>query len=112
MLSFLLSLIPALNIPAALNRAYKDKLTATNDAERLAVEERIAALQAQQIAQKPIDALMRIAFAAPIAAYYGKIFLWDKVLGWGSTDPLSSNLTYVAMVVIGFYFLHSMVKRA
>jgi hypothetical protein len=53
----------------------------------------------------PINAIVRALFAAPVAIYYAKLFLWDKVLGWGSTDALSSDLTHVSWVVIGFYFL-------
>lgn len=53
----------------------------------------------------PINAIVRSLFAAPVAIYYAKLFLWDKVLGWGATDPLSADLTHVAWVIIGFYFL-------
>lgn len=53
----------------------------------------------------PINAIVRATFAAPVALYYGKLFLWDKVLGWGATDPLSPDLIHVSWVIIGFYFL-------
>jgi sterol desaturase/sphingolipid hydroxylase (fatty acid hydroxylase superfamily) len=93
---------------AAAFRAHEDAQT---DQERIAAQERINHLQAIADVQKaeagnPINALIRAAFAVPIALYFAKLFLWDKVLGWGSTDSLSPELWQLALVVIGFYFLH------
>ncbi len=98
------------SIVGKLADAYKARENAKTDQERIAADERIAMLQAQASTQRPIDAFVRILFALPVAVYFGKLFFWDKVLGLGSTDPLSSNLYTVAMVIIGFYFVHSLVK--
>lgn len=92
--------------------AYKEHEAAlTNDA-KIEAQARIATLEAKRdvmIAESrssPINAIVRAAFAIPVAAYYAKIFLWDKVLAWGTTDPLSDDLQWTARVVIGFYFLY------
>jgi hypothetical protein len=53
----------------------------------------------------PINSIIRALFALPVAVYYGKIFLWDKVLALGATDALSADLLHVSWVIIGFYFL-------
>jgi hypothetical protein len=52
-----------------------------------------------------IDTAVTAMLAFPIAAYYGKIFLIDKVLGLGVTDPISPELHSVAIAVIGYYTL-------
>jgi hypothetical protein len=58
----------------------------------------------------PVNAWIRALIALPVALYYGKIFLWDKVLGLGVTDPLSGHLHQVSLAVISFYFLFESVK--
>jgi len=34
----------------------------------------------------------------------GKLLIWDKVLGLGSTDPLAGFAATTANLVVGFYF--------
>lgn len=36
--------------------------------------------------------------------YYAKLLIWDKVLGLGSTDPLTGWALVSANLIIGFYF--------
>lgn len=48
--------------------------------------------------------LVRPAFAAPFVVYVWKLVIWDKVLGWGSTDPLGADLTALMQVIVGAYF--------
>jgi len=91
--------------------AYQTKQTAATDAERIAADERIKALQARRdvmVAEggSQVNAFVRASFAIPVAFYYGKIFLWDKALALGSTDPLSDDLQWTARAVIAFYFLY------
>jgi hypothetical protein len=89
-------------------------LDAKTEQERIAATERIAALQAQaSIAGHPIDAIVRALFAAPFVIYIWKLVVWDKIVlaGHGTTDDLSNNLWYIAMTVVGFYFLHWTVGR-
>ena len=111
-LSFLLSLLTgAGGIASTIQKLYAEKLTAANDAEKLAIQERISDLQTQASAQKPFDAIIRGAFAIPVAIYYGKLLLIDKVFGFffhTATDPLSGPLVTYTAIVVGFYFLHQM----
>ena len=112
MLSLLGFLLP---LAGQLAAAYKAKQNATTDQERIEAEERIAQIQAQQRLQSSeagskINALMRAMLAAPVAIFFWKVIVFDKVLGWGSTDDLSPSLWSVAMIVTGFYFLHSIVR--
>jgi hypothetical protein len=94
-----------------LAEAYKAKQDAATEQDRIAADERIATLQAQRdvmIAEagSPINGLIRLAFALPVAIYLGKLILWDKVLGLGATDNLSPQLWTHADIIVGFYFLH------
>lgn len=53
---------------------------------------------------------LQVAFGAPLAVYYGKCILWDKVLGhWtnGSTDPLTGDISTYSLWIVGFLFMHS-----
>ena len=91
-------------------------IAAKNDAERVAAEERTAALEAQRDvlisrSGNAVDGWIRALFAVPVALYYGKLFLWDKTLGWGATDPISPSMTEFAMVIVGGYFLQAAVGR-
>jgi drug/metabolite transporter superfamily protein YnfA len=92
--------------------AYQAKLTAENSAEKIAADLKAQELsiqeQREQLQQQIILAdqgsfvtrLMRPAFAYPIAAYYGKIFLIDKVFKLGVTDQLTPELHTIAGIVI------------
>jgi hypothetical protein len=92
-----------------LRGAYRDKLNATNDADRIAAEERIARaeVRAQSMGRGWMAPYVRAAWALPFIVYNAKLVVWDKVLGLGSTDPLSPELYYVQGVIIAFYFLTS-----
>lgn len=53
---------------------------------------------------------LQVAFGAPLALYYGKCILWDKVLAsWthGSTDPLAGDISTYSTWIVGFLFMHS-----
>lgn len=39
-----------------------------------------------------------------VAAYFGKLLVWDKVLGLGSTDPLAGFAATTSNLVVSFYF--------
>lgn len=39
-----------------------------------------------------------------VAIYFGKLLIWDKVLGLGSTDPLAGFASITANLVVSFYF--------
>lgn len=97
----------------------QSKIAAQNAAteqERIAADERTKTLELQRdimVAESGsrINALVRLAFAVPPAVYLAKLFLWDKVLGWGITDPLSPMMENVLWTVVGFYFLQWTISR-
>lgn len=39
-----------------------------------------------------------------VAVYFGKLLIWDKVLGIGTTDPLAGFASTTANLVVSFYF--------
>ena len=104
------------DLSGAIERAYRAKLTAQSDSERLAADERVKRLEARQevilAAQgDPIERFVRIGFAAPFVIYLWKVVVFDKVLGWGVTDGLSSSLDNILMIVLGGYFVDTAVRR-
>jgi len=96
--------------------AYKAKLSAENTSEKiaadlaareLAVEARERELATQTVIAEQgrwYTALPRPLFAAAFIIYAWKVVVWDKVLGLGSTDPLSADMGQWAMVVLTAYF--------
>lgn len=95
-------------------KGYQAKLAAGNTSEQiaadlagreLAVQQREAELQTQyRIAEighwyEP-DKLMGYF----VAIYFGKLLIWDKVLGLGTTDPLAGFASVTSNLVVSFYF--------
>lgn len=90
-----------------LRRAYEAKLAAANDRERIAADMEIARLetaQANRALGGKITALVQAAWAAPFIAYNWKLIVWDKILGLGATDTLSSTLLEMQATIAMFYF--------
>ena len=48
--------------------------------------------------------MIRPLFAAPFIIFAWKVVIWDKVLGWGTTDALDPNMWNVFLTVVGAYF--------
>src|ERR1044071_8846882 len=80
--------------------AYNAKLAAGNAAERIAADLAASEIVAQQ-AEIQAQTQYRIAelghWYEPdklmgyfVAIYFGKLLVWDKVLGLGTTDPLAA----------------------
>lgn len=92
--------------------AYKAKLDSQNTTEAHAVDLAKADIEAQIKAREEAVALSggRVAgfvqtlFALPIIIYMSKVIVWDKVLAWGSTDPLTGMVGDWANTIIIFYF--------
>lgn len=96
--------------------AYKAKLAATNttdaQAADLAKSEILGEIANRQTEASIIrqeegrwwTAMPRPLFAFIFVIYVGKCVVWDKVLGLGSTDPLSPDLANIEMIIIGGYF--------
>lgn len=115
----LISLIPGLfnTVNGITNAIANERLALINaktDQERIAAQERLNTLQTQRdvlvedAKHSQLDVGMRFFIALGPALYLNKIFIWDKVLGWGSTDPLNESQQWtVITAVIGFYFLYS-----
>ena len=115
MWSFLASLIggPVVN---GLIAAYKAKLDATNTTERLATDlaakEIEGEIAAQAEARKIIIAeqgrwwtsIIRPLAALPVVIYIWKVIVIDKVLGWGTTDPIIGEVATWAGVIVTTYF--------
>jgi hypothetical protein len=91
--------------------AFRAKQDAKTDAERAEADERIAVLQARRdvlLAEAGGGGLaswIRPLFALPFVIYIWKLVIWDKVLAFGVTDPLSPQLSDIMMLVIGAYFV-------
>lgn len=101
-------------VAKAMLAAYQQHLTATTTDKQTA-----AGLAGQEIAAQTAETQaitsLKIAqidhpfeveklFAYVTLLYYAKLLIWDKVLGLGSTDPLTGWVLWAANLVIGFYF--------
>ena len=96
--------------------AYRAKLTSENTSEKIAadlaarelsVEQRERELSTQVVIAEQgrwYTALPRPLFALAFIIYVWKVVVWDKVLGLGSTDPLSGDVAQWAMIVLTAYF--------
>ena len=114
-LSWLGNLLGGPFAKAALD-AYRAKLSAENTSEKiaadlaareLAVEQREAELANELLIAEQgrwYAALPRPLFAFAFVIYAWKVVVWDKVLGLGSTDPLSADIAQWAMIVLSAYF--------
>jgi hypothetical protein len=82
------------------------------------VQEAIALMQADQArlaAQKditlagmnhPLWWAVWLMFVAPLGVYWSKVIIWDKVLGWGYTDPLTGFvLDWSGYIVLSLFGL-------
>lgn len=118
MIKLILSFLsgPLSSVSKDLKEAYQAKLNAQNDKDKIAAEERINFLEARKdvilAAQgDPFERFVRIAFAVPFVLYLWKLVLWDKVFEWGVTDDLSQNLWNILFIVLGGYFIDTIVRR-
>ena len=55
--------------------------------------------------------MARPAIAFPFILYLWKVIIWDKVLGWGVTDPLGTNLDTIMGTIIASYFIGRTVEK-
>lgn len=89
--------------------AYRAKLAAKNDEQRIEADKQIAFFQGQMnLAQVAAEHdkwwSPRTIMAYCVTILVAKLFVWDTVLGWGVTPNPGSFVTGVAMVIISFYF--------
>ena len=94
--------------------AYKAKLSAGNDADKIAADLATRELAVQQ-REIEVQSEYRIAslgrwyepdklMGYAVAVYVGKLLIYDKVLGLGSTDPLGGWIETTANLIVAFYF--------
>lgn len=94
--------------------AYQAKLKAGNVSERIAADTAGQEIAAQV---QETNAIMQYRIAEIghwyepdklmgyfVAAYFGKLLVWDKVLGIGVTDPLGGFAETTSNLVVSFYF--------
>jgi len=96
--------------------AYRAKLQFENTAGKtaadlasreLAVEQRERELDVQLLQAEQGNAFTRMVrplWAMPFVVYTWKAVVWDKVLGWGSTDALSGSVATLAVTIATAYF--------
>ena len=97
--------------------AWKTKQNAQTDQERIRADVTVEAIKAELGAQQEARAILiaeqgrwytaiiRPLFALPFVIYIWKLVVWDKVLGLGSTDPLSPELWSVLTTIIAAFFI-------
>ncbi len=100
----------------AIVEARKQEFDAENESDRILARIKADLLEAQQavlIAEQGsnVTRWIRPAFATPFILYNFKIIVWDKMLGLGTTDPLSTHLIELEMIVFGAYFLTRPVEK-
>ena len=95
--------------------AYKAKLEAANTQDRVAADLAGKEIEAEIEARKQASAIIiaeqgrwytamiRPLLALPIVIYFWKVIVWDKVLGWGVTDPITGMIADWAGVIITAY---------
>jgi hypothetical protein len=94
--------------------AYQAKLKAANVSERIAADTAAHEIAAQV---SETNAIMQYRIAEIghwyepdklmgyfVATYFGKLLIWDKVLGLGATDPLAGFASITSNLVVSFYF--------
>jgi len=91
--------------------AYEARQAAQSDQARIQADTLIKTLEARRDVmvaegQSWVNSVVRAGFALPFVLYNAKLVVWDKVLGWGSTDPISDQLFQIELACIGFYFLY------
>ncbi len=101
-------------VAKALVESYQAKLAAGNTSERIAADLAGKEIGAQQAETQAITNLKIAQIGHPwepekLAMYitlvfYGKVMIWDKVLGLGVTDEVTGSAGVWAGLIMSFYF--------
>lgn len=95
--------------------AYKAKLDAFNAHDRIAADLAAKEIEAEIEARKQASAIIiaeqgrwytaiiRPLLALPIIIYFWKVIVWDKVLGLGTTDPITGMVADWTGLIITAY---------
>ena len=105
--------------------AYKARLDAENSQDRTAADLAAKAIAAEIEARKSADAIIiaeqgrwytaivRPLLAAPVIIYLSKVIVWDKVFGFGTTDPILGDVgMWCGMIVTTYVGGRSLEKIA
>lgn len=102
-------------IVSGLINAYKAKLDAANTHDRIAADLAAKEIEAEIEARKQAStiitaeqgrwytAMIRPLLAMPVIIYFWKVIVWDKVLGLGTTDPITGMIGEWAGLIITAY---------
>jgi hypothetical protein len=95
--------------------AYKARLESENSQDRTAADLAAKAIAAEIEARKSADAIIiaeqgrwytaivRPLLAAPVIIYLWKVIVWDKVLGFGTTDPILGDVGIWCGMIVTTY---------
>jgi hypothetical protein len=105
--------------------AYKAKLEATNSQDRMAADLAVKEIEAEIEARKQAStiilaeqgrwytAMIRPLLATPVIIYFWKVIVWDKVLGLGTTDPITGMIAdWTGMIITAYVGGRSIEKVA
>lgn len=96
--------------------AYRAKLAAENTSEKIAADLAARELAVEQRERELANAMVlaeqgrwytavpRPLFAIAFIIYVWKVVVWDKVLGLGTTDALTGDMSQWATIVLTAYF--------
>ena len=114
MWTWLASLIGGPVVNGLIN-AYKAKLDAANTQDRIAADLAAKEIEAEIEARKQAaaiiiaeqgrwyTAIIRPPLAFPIVIYFWTVIVWDKVLGLGTTDPITGMIADWSGLIITAY---------
>jgi hypothetical protein len=114
MWTWLASLIGGPVITGLIN-AYKAKLDAANTQDRIAADLAAKEIEAEIAARADASriiiaeqgrwytAIIRPLLALPIIIYLWKVIVWDKVLGLGTTDPITGMIADWTGMILAAY---------
>lgn len=114
MWAWLASLIGGPVVSGLIN-AYKAKLEAANTQDRIAADLAAKEIEAEIDARRQASAIIiaeqgrwytaiiRPLLALPIIIYLWKVIVWDKVLGLGTTDPITGMIADWAGTILTAY---------
>jgi len=75
--------------------------------QAVALERREAEVNAQVVIAEQgnwMTRWVRPVWAMPFIAFTWKVVVYDKILGWGTTDPLDPKMWSVFMLMVGAYY--------
>lgn len=114
MWTWLASLIGGPVITGLIN-AYKAKLDAANTKDRIAADLAAKEIEGEIEARKQASAIIiseqgrwytaiiRPLLALPVVIYFWKVIVWDKVLGLGTTDPITGMIADWTGTILAAY---------